>query len=86
MDRELLKEEIYKLKENKTEHINKEERNKLIKETIKYYGDGTGKLNLLIVVEELAELQEELIMDWKYEGEYSLEIEYKTILDNIDNN
>ena len=30
------------------------------------------------------ELQEELIMDWKYEGEYSLEIEYKTILDNID--
>ena len=30
------------------------------------------------------ELQEGLIMEWTYEGEYSLEIEYKTILDNID--
>lgn len=61
MDRELLKEEIENAKQLETPHIERKERNKLIKETIKYYGDGTGKLNLLIVVEELAELQEELI-------------------------
>lgn len=30
------------------------------------------------------ELQEEFIMDWKHEGEYSLHIDYKKILDSID--
>lgn len=61
MDRDVFEKQLnFSIRENNS-FLSKKERNKIMKNCIKYFGDGTGKLNLLIVMEEFAEFQEELL-------------------------
>lgn len=81
MDRSRLWEDIKTLKEKNTKHLTKEEKEEILKESIRLMGDGTGKLNLLIVVEELAELQQEVIKCLR-DGEVSFGL-YEEFVDSL---
>jgi hypothetical protein len=61
MNREILIDILNEKNKNNSKHVNYKDKKNIICDAIKYYGDGTGDLNLLIVVEELAELQQEII-------------------------
>lgn len=61
MDRNKFEEQLNFFIKEDNSFLSKKEMKKIMNDCIKYFGDGTGSLNLLIVIEEFAEFQEELL-------------------------